>query len=470
MDLPPPQMLEALRETGLTGFDTGPADLPMRQRTMERAIAWSYRMLREGEQALFRRLAVFVGGCTRTAAAEVIGELEGGAALPDGGRGIEALARKNLVRLVEREGTKRVVFLETIREFGLRELRRHEEEEWLRGRHATYFLRLAEAERGAAQGQTMASALERLDVEFDNLRSALEWYETRPDEAGLGLRLAGALWQYWYARGNPSEGRRHLERLLDAAPPAVTQERALALVVVGTLAYYQGDFAASRVFLLAALDIREALGDREGVAKVHNNLGLVERDTGEYEAARAHFEELIREVQSLSLPDIEAAAHMNLGSVAERQGRLAEAHEHFRRALELSEGNAPLVAFAYVGLGRTAMMAGEAGKAHEYLAYGLRLYTEVGDQRGIAGCLETYAELEVQADHAAQAVRLLGAAAAVREAVGAPLSPPDLAHYDRLLEILRARMKAPVFAATWAEGRRLLPGEAAEMALQARQP
>jgi predicted ATPase len=196
--LSPALLLERLdrRLPELTG---GPYDLPARQQTMRDAIAWSYDLLGEPEQALFRQLSVFVGGATVDAAAAVG---QAGPDLP----GLAGIVASNLLgRPDPAGGSSRLVMMETIREYGYEQLLAHGEAEAARRRHAACFLALAEQAASGLAGPDAVTWLARLDAEHDNLRAALSWARDSGDQP-LMLRLAGALGRYWLQRGHLSEG------------------------------------------------------------------------------------------------------------------------------------------------------------------------------------------------------------------------------------------------------------------------
>ncbi|HET8645992.1 MAG TPA: hypothetical protein VFO85_10905, partial [Vicinamibacteria bacterium] len=209
----PPPALQARLERRLPLLTGGPRDAPQRQRTMRDAIAWSYDLLRDEEQALFRSLSVFVGGFTLDAAAAVArGEDSANGAeelaLLDG---ISALVEASLLAVADTAGDQpRYGMLETVREFGLEMLAASGEERAARQRHADYFQLLAERAHDAALRGSFRSSL--VD-DLANLRAALAWFE-QAGEAEQSLRLAGALWPIWYVRGPYHEGRDWVERAL----------------------------------------------------------------------------------------------------------------------------------------------------------------------------------------------------------------------------------------------------------------
>ncbi len=238
--LPLPALLKWL-EPRLPLLTGGGRDLPARQRTMRDAIAWSYELLSHEGQALFRRLAVFVGGCSIEAAEAV------GATTDESGIGVlDALSALVNASLLRREAgpdgagvfSPRFGMLETIREYGLEQLTASGEAAAIQRRHTAWYLALAE--RAAPElygGPNQLPWLNRLEAEHDNLRSALRW--ALASHPATALRLGGSLFWFWYVRGHLSEGRRWLEQALargSDAPPAV---RGRALLGTGMLAHWQ---------------------------------------------------------------------------------------------------------------------------------------------------------------------------------------------------------------------------------------
>ena len=205
----PPQALLARLEQRLPLLTGGPRDAPARHRTLRDTIAWSYDLLDAEEQRLFRRLAVFVGGCTLEAAEAVT--------TPDGQRdvfgGVERLCEHSLLRQAEGPGSEpRFVMLETVREFGLEQLAASGEDVVTRNAHAAYFATLGDqAERNLILRPGPFVAV--LEADADNLRAALSWTASRED-AETGLRLGLAFAAFSLLRGRLAEGRAWLERLV----------------------------------------------------------------------------------------------------------------------------------------------------------------------------------------------------------------------------------------------------------------
>ena len=257
--LPPQAMLTRLQESSLTLLTSGAHDLPARQQTLRSAIQWSYDLLNGDEQRTFRRLSVFVGGCTLQAALSAI---EPTTSLDT----LDSLVNKSLLRQIETDAEPCLTMLETIREFGLEQLTHTHELESTRRAHAEYYLSFAEDAERQLTGADQKNWLRRLEREQDNLRAALHW-AIEHQEVELAQRMAGALQVFWLTRGYWSEGRRWLEESLamdsDAALAPVV--RAKTLYGAGALTRFQGDFARARMLLEQSLTLYRPLADKTGV-------------------------------------------------------------------------------------------------------------------------------------------------------------------------------------------------------------
>ncbi|HJR79510.1 MAG TPA: adenylate/guanylate cyclase domain-containing protein, partial [Anaerolineales bacterium] len=243
----PPQAMLARLENRLEFLTGGARDLPARQQTLRSAIAWSYSMLDESEQGLFRRLSVFVNGCTVNAVEAVAGQDPVEVSVLDR---LGSLLDKSLLREVEaKNGEARFVMLELLREFGLEQLEAGGEEETIRYRHANFFLTLAEQAEASLEGQEQVRWMDRMEQEHDNLRAALEWSKTAGEAQELCLRLAGTLGYFWEVRGHFSEGRERLSAILSTEiAQGQTAARARLLARAAELAYRQSDYPATISF------------------------------------------------------------------------------------------------------------------------------------------------------------------------------------------------------------------------------
>ena len=505
--LPPPALLARL-EQRLPLLTGGGRDLPSRQQTMRDAIAWSYDLLTPGEQALFRQLAVFVGGCTLVAAATVADE--GGIDVLEG---VSSLVDKSLLREAEdANGEPRYLILETVREFGLERLAASGEDEHLHRHHAVYFTELAEQSETALLGAEQGEWVARLEAEHDNFTAALTWLAAPGGEAELGLRLAAALWLFWRGHGYLMEGRRWLETMLAGGDMLSSHLRAKALNHLGNLDNELADHAAARVAYEGSLVHYRAQDDRAGIAKVVNNLGLLDLIAGDAQGARRRFDESValwRELGNVSnlafsllnlgesvmaagdypaaerifneaLTSGEAAGTMRaIGYAWNSLGVLAQLQRHYDHARALGERSLDLMrqikdrsgmAEATVKLGHVAAAQGDAPRAAALYREGLVVRRQTGERRGIAECCVGLAAVAATTGAADVAARLLGMATAIRTAMGTPFPSPEAAMRQVAATTVRAQLGAARFAELEAEGARLPLDQVMDLALAVTPP
>jgi predicted ATPase/class 3 adenylate cyclase len=290
----PPAALLARLDRRLPVLAGGPHDLPARQQTMRDAIAWSYELLDEPEQALFRRLCVFVGGCTLEAAEVICAD---GREDPPVLDLMASLVASSLLRppVTPAAGnddappaTPRLTMLETIREYGTELLAARSETEETGRRHAAYYLALAEQAGPAITGPDAVAWLARLDAEHDNLRAALRW--AREQDGAAALRLAAALWPFWERRGHLSEGRRWLAEALDRPAATVAPSvRVNGLIGAARLAIDQAAYDEATERCAQAVATASELGDPRLLAATLNTQGLLARAQDRYaDSARDH--------------------------------------------------------------------------------------------------------------------------------------------------------------------------------------
>jgi predicted ATPase/DNA-binding XRE family transcriptional regulator len=479
--LSPAGLLERLdrRLPLLTG---GPRDLPARLQTMRSAIDWSYALLTPEEQRLFRYLAVFAGGCT-LAAAEAVARGQGDrgtgalrSALLSSGPpvplspsaldGLASLVDKSLVRVTEWEdGERRFGMLETIREYGWERLRETGEETEARNRHAAWCLDLAERAEPELTGPDQESWFARLHAEHDNLRAALVWAMDHRD--GRASRLARRLYRYWATFGLFDEGRRWLEQALavdEGAPPAV---RAHVLLGAGVMAYFQGDYRQAEAHTEATLASFRALDDVDGAGSALGNLGLLADAAGDYPRAIARYEEALAIFRTLG--DRTRIGYMlnNLGIIAQLQGDLERAAALHEEALELrrSLGDPDSIAFSLGNLGQVAYAQGDYARAEALQAETLTLRRTLSNKVALARGYENFALIAAATRQPRRAVRLFGAAEALRTQLGVRVPPNDQDAYDCCIGELRAHLGPAAFASEWEAGLAMTVDEATAFAL-----
>jgi len=444
------QILERL-EQRLPLLTGGARDLPERQRTLRATIAWSYELLTPGEQRLFARLAIFSGGCTLEAAEKVAeADLDT----------LQSLVDKSLVRHTD----ERYWMLETIREFAAERLEDSDEAEALGLRHAEHFLALAEEAEPNLRG-TPKEWLERLELEHDNLRAALDRLEAA-GEGETAQRLAGALWRFWSMRGHAVEGRRRLESTV-RADERRTAARAKALNGATVVALEVGEIATARVRAEEALAIQREIGDPWGTAISLQLLGNVHADEGDFEAARRLFEEALRRFEQLGdehqvLLETRLLAWMSF-ELGDRERARALHEDVVRRAA--AAGNQPMKATSLGALAEYALYEGRVHDAVPMLEESTRIYQGLRERPEIVVNLFRFARALAIAGRPVTATRLFAAAEALREEIGAAVYTWVVEMNEGTLDMVRAQLDEAAFAEAWEQGRALTVDEAVALVL-----
>jgi tetratricopeptide (TPR) repeat protein len=498
--------MQSRLESSLQLLTGGAKDLPMRQQTLRATMDWSYDLLSPAEQKLFRRLSVFVGGCT----------LEGVEAVCNTKQDLEidvldgtgALVNNSLVRQIEQSaGEPRFALLDTVREYGLERLAASAEESAIKRAHAAYCLVLAEECAAQATDPANTEWVSLLEVEHNNCRAALDWL-TRTGNAEWGLRLGAALFQFWETREHLTEGLDRLEKLLKLEGAAArSNSRARVLFAAGVLATPQGDHRPAYALFEESLQIARELNDTRGVGIALNALAINARDDGDISTARSLFEESLAVWRGLNDRAMVARALSNVASVVKSQRNYALArslHEESRVIFEqlgdstciawslnyqgdvaLEQGEIPVarelyeqslnifrklgdkwgVAGCLMDLGNMARDEGNEKKSRLHYAESMKLFQELGQKRGMArllDCLACSAALQSQPE---RALRLAGSAAAMRRVLGAPLPVAEQTRLEKALDLARQSLSPAKAAAAWMDGWTMATDKAIQEAL-----
>jgi predicted ATPase len=420
----PPQALLTRLSHRLQVLTSGARTAPARQQTLRNTIAWSYNLLADQEQRLFRQLSVFVGGCSLEAAEAVCSSPRNSdAALPvlDG---VSSLVEQSLLQQTEQKGGEpRFMMLETIREYGLEALASSGEEEATRYAHASYFLALAEDEQLGLQRTVW---LDRLERNLDNVRAAVQWSlaqaETRKDEQSmeLALRLCGELGYFWMVRGHASEGRNFLERVLSLSQGGtVGPARANALQRAGILAAEQHDIDRARALLEESLLLFREFKDAENCAYTLRHLAEFATD----EKARSLLEEAMAFSREVNDKQGIASAREMLGEIALSQGDYTSAQsiaEECLAAYKALDDQRGIAASLWMLGEITYFSLGDDENASALLEESLALYREVGDKSNIAGVLVSVGEVELHRGEAATAHALAEDSLGISKEIGSP--------------------------------------------------
>jgi predicted ATPase len=433
-----PVELLARLERRLPLLTGGARDAPERQRTLRATIEWSYDLLGDEEQRIFRRLAVFAGSCSLASGEEVCAaDLET----------LQALVEHSLVRRWE---TGRLGMLETIREFAAEELAASGERDELRRRHAEYFVALITPDRLTTE-QFDAERVALARLERDNARAALEWSleSGRPE---IGLRLAVAL-EGFFALTDPFEGMRWFEQLLAAAPDAPLPLRAHALRSYGGVANPAGDDALAERAYEESYNAFCALGDEANAVHLLLRLGHSALYRGDLARARELAERSLAGSRAHGDLKTEAQATSLLGELDWADGKRAEALELLERSAVLSH-EADFDWWRAAVLGKLVdryVELGDFDAAFEHARAALSLASEQGDRLRTVRGLARLARINAERRELVRAGRLWGALEAEEER--GPVGAWDVER-ERFAQPVLAHT-GPEFERGRAEGREL---------------
>jgi predicted ATPase len=488
--LSPSAMLARLQSC-LNLLTGGARDLPTRQQTLRGTVDWSFSLLNPAEQTLFRRLSVFVGGCTLEAV-EAVCDTPGDLGI-DILDGMASMVDKSLAQQVEQAaGETRFVMLSTIREYALERLAGSEDVAATRRSHAAYYLVLAE--EGASEAAAHPEWLDRFEIEHDNFRTALE-YLIKTGDADWGLRLGTALFRFWETREYLAEGRNRIARLLALEGAAARPKlRSRLLFAAAVLAGEQGDYVPAQQLLEESLETCLELNDNRGVAVALNALAVNARDRGELPGSCFLFERCVAIWRDVGDPADIARALSNLANVTKLQGELPRASSLYEECLAIfrQAGDVAGIAWTLNYQGDVARESNDLTAARSFYEQALaafslsrdgwgiasalsdlaslswdqsdndearRLYGEsiqmfqnLGHQRGIARVLECLAANTAAQSNPVQSLRFAGAAAALRERLGAPLAPAEQYKLEKVLEFARRAVGNDVGLTAWMEG------------------
>ena len=441
---------------------SGPRDLPARHQTLEATVAWSYDVLEAEERRVFRACGVFVGGFTADAVASVCDTLASEAEVT-----LAQLAAKSLIRVAEAASeTPRFWLLETIRGYASDQLAAHGELARVRARHARFYLELAQGLQASLRGPRMAVALDHLAAEYGNFRAVFDWATTDGDLA-TGLQLAGALYRFWIARGHVTEARAWLEPALSRDGAVEPRIRAVALNVAGVLAGMQHEHDKAVAFLSESLDLWQSLDDTHHQAGACVNLGSVAWATGRLEEAQHLFERAQRLYVLVGDRGGQAKAVGSRALIAREQGDLGGATRLFGDALDLSRaiGDDWGAANSLANLGQVLLAARDRAGAAAAFREALLKRRALGDILHMPECFEGLAALAADRQPR-RAARLLGAAGALRERLGAPVAAADQSRLVELIGRVRRSVRPDTFETAWQDGRDLTLDRAIALALQ----
>ncbi len=476
-----------------------------RQQTLRALIDWSYDLLPDAERRLLRALSVFAGGFTAEAAAAVTDTdttVSGNCA-----DSLQQLINKSLLVEPIPDGSPRYSLLETIRQYARDRLTEAGESAAVRIRHRDWFLALAEEAEAPIREQQAVQWLDRLELEHDNLRAALEWCQDDPAGIEAELRLVGALQPFWLRRGYWIEGRAWLDAALDRPGPATPAARAKALEGAGRFATGQGDFVEAHTQLEVSVKLYREIGDRKstaralvdlswiaqrqgdiaeaknaleesltlyrvvdhkpGVASVLDNLSILALNRGDAHSAQLLAEESLQLRRMLNNMQGVASSALNLGEALRAQGQLIPATHVVESALRIYTDcmDRSGLALASHNLGQITLAQGDFHKAADLFTESMVLYQQLGNKEGIAMCWAAAVGVAAKRSHWLHAAQLCGATDGLLQAINAHLDPPDAGAYAPHVAAVQAAINETEWTAAWTAGQAMSLQEALELAL-----
>jgi predicted ATPase/DNA-binding SARP family transcriptional activator/predicted negative regulator of RcsB-dependent stress response len=431
-----------------------------RHQTLRACLDWSWDLFSEGEQVLFRRLAVFAGAWTREDAEQVCTDER---LMRDQLLDLLAsLVRKSAVAVQTREPVSRYRLLDTIRLYAYERMTQAGEAEQISNQHRDWFLHLVEAlDLQAQRNKPTAAWMARLAPEVDNLRAALEWCEKHEGGEGKGLRLSGALGPFWEKQNALKEGREWLGKFLDLSKDSSDAlARARSLYASGRLAYLQGDHAHAIAFfgqgleieppdprliaqihsnlgeafyrlldyqpaaehLRRAIELGERIQDPVGVAYAQMQLGNVYHETGDHDRAVASFNGSLQAFREADQQTYIAAALSNLARIHQDRAEYEPAIEGYLEAIQLYENldNRYGLCIAYDNLSVVYIDLGNYTEAMVYLDRDIQIAETMGNDFRLAAALGNLAECQFYLGELAQAMETISRALSLVKRVQAP--------------------------------------------------
>lgn len=463
--LTPHAMLQRLGRR-LDLLSGGGGDRPLRQQTLRGAIAWSYDLLDERDRRLLASISVLTGGGSLEGVEKICGPLVPGDILD----GLSSLVDKSLVRQRIIGAEPRFSQLQTIRNFATEKAAELGLLDEATRRHVEFFERLAVDARAMIMGSEMRSWLDRLDLEHDNLRAAIQ-HALDSGDARTALQMTASLWRFWQMRGYLDEGLERVRGALALPEDEATDDvRLRALEAAGGLAYWRGDLSTAEEYYQAALAGQRATRNEAGIAEALYNLSFVYSvPAGARSMDPAHAAQLIGEALEIyrrigDRPGMARALWALSNSswtsndleVGETQG--LEALEIFREI-----GDQFMVGWSLYTLGMMYLQRRDPAAAGAPLREALAIFNEANDVSGDILVLDGLAAEALQLGDRERSARLAAAVSALQESTGTGLTPAN----RELIGFSHDPLMAdPLLADAWAEGARLSPVEVAAYGLE----
>lgn len=354
-----------------------------RQQTLKEMIDWSYELLQENEKRLWNRLSVFSNGWTLEEAEEICND--------------EKIAKDEILDLITNLSDKSVVFfnekdlrygmLETIRQYGDEKLRDSSDHEFFSKKHSKFYTGFVETIIPNLEGPDIVSWFKVLDSDRSNIDKALMW-SSENEEVNF-VRLASAMANYWYIRGNISEGLRWFEIILRKRPEKMYPEYCKIIFQMGRFSVVKSDNETAEKFLNESKEISAQLKDQSGVAASLCALGNIALSKSDFGKASEFYKESLAMNTANNNKSGIALCLNALGNVAHNSGDFPNAHELYQKSLKIYRdiGNKRAIAYSLNNLGSIDIARNAADEAFKQYEESLQIYREIGDKRGISFAL-----------------------------------------------------------------------------------
>jgi len=415
-----------------------------RQQTLRALIDWSYDLLSDKERLLFRRLAVFTGGWTLEAmegvcASDEITEAEVLDLLSD-------LVDKSLVMVVAVSG--RYSLLETVRQYANERLTQSGEGDFIRSRHAAFYLALVEKVAPELLGAAQASGLQRLDFERENILAAHACFLRTDSDTEQDYRLVHAVKHYWFTRGQLNLGHRvSVEAVTNPKGTTSTPSRMKALFVAGQICSFMGRYDEAQLYLRESLAIARAVSGKDFTVVVLNSLGMAALGQGDRASARLHCEEAVAIARESGNKPRIASASNALAQLHRLDGDLDSAGRLYRQceALARELGNRDFIAVALLNLAMVGIAQGAPHPAAEWLLEVLDISDETSSRPAVQSVLEVSAGLAGLREEWQRAARYYGAVENQTRITGIHRDAADQAFLEPVLARTKAALGSKVF-------------------------
>ena len=405
--------------------------VPARHQTLRASIDWSHQLLSQAEQALFRRLAVFAGGWSLSAA-EQVGT--GSAVGPDDvARLLAALVDKSLVQAEDSAAGTRYRLLQSVKAFAHEQLVASGEFEATRARHGTYFADVGEHAASRLRSQDQGLCASCLDQDQANLRAARQWCAADPARGIHGLRMAAGLWEYWLIRGLVEEGAAWLEDALQRAP-GPPRTRAAALIGLALFTSLRGEFQRGGELFEGSVVLYKQTDDLPGQVRALGILGNWRANHGDREGSAEAFERamllagLAQDQHSAAYAQLMAA--LAASSIDDR----ASARSYATRSLKLFTeiGDRREAGYAQCVLADCMSGEGAPGESLAILRTCLAVFEELQDRWGLLISTSSAALAYAALGNWRQAIFALGVADSLSERIGGHPFPAVQAATDAI--------------------------------------